>query len=180
LAERSFSLSCGTVKAERSSSLSITQQARRAGSTKGECQPLTLVATSESRSVRMAHSLATSSRQTVGNERRTGDHVSSTFSMPVKADGQIYPVPRWPIWWLGCRSCERGRGHQRRADEGGGVGQREEGTQQRARPRRERARERRVPVGLGLGYFGLRAGCMLGGEELATRCCYCCWLVAKR
>ena len=100
----------------------------------------------------MAHSLATSSRQTchecrggwsvrdrgacdaratIGNERRTGD-VSSTFSMPVKADGQIYPVPRWPIWWLGCRSCERGRGHQRRADEGGGVGQREEGTQQRA------------------------------------------------
>ena len=29
-----------------------------------------------------------------------------------------------------------------------------------------RRRERRVPVGLGLGYFGLRAGCMLGGEEL--------------
>ena len=45
----------GTVKDERSPSLSsLTQQARRAGNTKGECQPLTLVATSESRSVRMA------------------------------------------------------------------------------------------------------------------------------
>ena len=45
----------GTVKDERSPSLSsLTQQARRAGSTKGECQPFTLVATSESRSVRMA------------------------------------------------------------------------------------------------------------------------------
>ena len=44
----------GTVKDERSPSLSsLTQQARRAGSTKGECQPFTLVATSESRSVRM-------------------------------------------------------------------------------------------------------------------------------
>ena len=53
-AARSFSLSCGTVKAERSSSLSITQQARRAGSTKGECQPLALVATSERRSVRLS------------------------------------------------------------------------------------------------------------------------------
>ena len=53
-AARSFSLSCGTVKAERSSSLSITQQARRAGSTKGESQPLALVATSERRSVRLS------------------------------------------------------------------------------------------------------------------------------
>ena len=44
----------GTVKDERSPSLSMTQQARRAGNTKGECQPRTLVATSESRSVRMA------------------------------------------------------------------------------------------------------------------------------
>ena len=44
----------GTVKDERSPSLSMTQQARRAGNTKGECQPLTLVATRESRSVRMA------------------------------------------------------------------------------------------------------------------------------
>ena len=45
----------GTVKDERSPSLSsLTQQARRAGNTKGECQPFTLVATSESRSVRMA------------------------------------------------------------------------------------------------------------------------------
>ena len=43
----------GTVKDERSPSLSMTQQARRAGNTKGECQPLTLVATRESRSVRM-------------------------------------------------------------------------------------------------------------------------------